>query len=117
MKLLLTSAGIRNASIQNALLELLGKPIAECGLLVDAGGDPGLPGVPHWFFRNPTEGEFVLKVQRKAESTELIELGFKPSSINMIAATRNSAWPRGMRSTSSASARPSVTCSTTVVAV
>src|ERR1700744_3598844 len=29
MKLLLTSAGIRNASIHNALVELLGKPVAE----------------------------------------------------------------------------------------
>src|ERR1044072_6740547 len=29
MKLLLTSAGIKNTSIRNALLELLGKPIAE----------------------------------------------------------------------------------------
>jgi dipeptidase E len=29
MKLLLTSAGIKNASIQNALVDLLGKPIAE----------------------------------------------------------------------------------------
>jgi len=33
MKLLLTSAGIRNASIHAALLELLGKPIAECDAL------------------------------------------------------------------------------------
>lgn len=33
MKLLLTSAGIRNASIRGALLELLGKPIAECDAL------------------------------------------------------------------------------------
>jgi dipeptidase E len=33
MKLLLTSAGIKNASIHNALLELLGKPIAECSAL------------------------------------------------------------------------------------
>ena len=33
MKLLLTSAGIRNPSIQNALVELLGKPIAESGAL------------------------------------------------------------------------------------
>jgi dipeptidase E len=29
MKLLLTSAGISNASIENALVELLGKPVAE----------------------------------------------------------------------------------------
>ncbi len=33
MKLLLTSAGIRNASIRAALLDLLGKPIAECTAL------------------------------------------------------------------------------------
>jgi dipeptidase E len=33
MKLLLTSAGVRNASIQAALIELLGKPIADCDAL------------------------------------------------------------------------------------
>ena len=33
MKLLLTSAGIKNSSIENALVELLGKPIAECDAL------------------------------------------------------------------------------------
>ena len=33
MKLLLTSAGIRNPSIHAALLDLLGKPIAECSAL------------------------------------------------------------------------------------
>jgi dipeptidase E len=33
MKLLLTSAGISNASIQNALVDLLGKPIAESNAL------------------------------------------------------------------------------------
>lgn len=33
MKLLLTSAGIKNASIHDALLDLLGKPIAECNAL------------------------------------------------------------------------------------
>jgi dipeptidase E len=34
MKLLLTSGGISNASIRNALVELLGKPIAECKALI-----------------------------------------------------------------------------------
>jgi dipeptidase E len=29
LKLLLTSAGVRNASIRDALVELLGKPISE----------------------------------------------------------------------------------------
>jgi dipeptidase E len=33
MKLLLTSAGIKNASIHDALVELLGKPIADCNAL------------------------------------------------------------------------------------
>ena len=33
MKYLLTSAGIHNASIRNALVEMLGKPIAECDAL------------------------------------------------------------------------------------
>src|SRR6478752_4221197 len=33
LKLLLTSAGIKNASIHDALVELLGKPIAECDAL------------------------------------------------------------------------------------
>ena len=34
MRLLLTSAGIKNTSIRNALIDLLGKPIAECNALV-----------------------------------------------------------------------------------
>lgn len=33
MKLLLTSAGVKNASIHRALVELLGKPIADCHAL------------------------------------------------------------------------------------
>ena len=33
MKLLLTSAGIKNPSIHGALLELLGKPVADCNAL------------------------------------------------------------------------------------
>ncbi len=33
MRLLLTSAGIKNTSIQKALVDLLGKPIAESSAL------------------------------------------------------------------------------------
>jgi len=33
MKLLLTSAGVKNASIRNALVDLLGKPIEEASAL------------------------------------------------------------------------------------
>jgi dipeptidase E len=53
MKLLLTSAGIKNASIENALVDLLGKPIAECSALVvptaSYGHPMALPG-PAWRF-------------------------------------------------------------------
>ncbi len=33
MKFLLTSAGIKNPSIRNTLVDLLGKPITECSAL------------------------------------------------------------------------------------
>ncbi|MBE2271348.1 MAG: Type 1 glutamine amidotransferase-like domain-containing protein [Anaerolinea sp.] len=46
MKLLLTSAGIKNASIHTALLDLLGKPIAECSALCITTGSYALPNGP-----------------------------------------------------------------------
>src|ERR1044071_9457493 len=45
MKLLLTSAGIKNKSIHNALLELLGKPISECTALAIPTAGYGHPQV------------------------------------------------------------------------
>jgi dipeptidase E len=53
MKYLLTSAGIRNPSIHNALLDLLGKPIAESNALCipTAGyGHPYAGPIPAWNF-------------------------------------------------------------------
>jgi dipeptidase E len=44
MKYLLTSAGIKNTSIQNALVELLGKPIAESSALCIPTGIYAIPG-------------------------------------------------------------------------
>jgi dipeptidase E len=44
MKLLLTSAGIKNPSIENALVELLGKPIAESSALCIPTALYGHPG-------------------------------------------------------------------------
>jgi dipeptidase E len=44
MKLLLTSAGIKNPSIQNALIELLGKPTADCDALCIPTALYGHPG-------------------------------------------------------------------------
>jgi dipeptidase E len=53
MKLLLTDSGVRNASIRTALVDLLGKPIAEADALciptAGYGGPYGEPGGP-WRF-------------------------------------------------------------------
>jgi dipeptidase E len=51
MKLLLTSAGITNTSIQNALVDLLGKPIAESSALCIANGIQPFRGGPSQVYR------------------------------------------------------------------
>lgn len=69
MKLLLTSAGVRNASIQRALIELLGKPIEECNALCIPTGSYGHP------FGSPTGAwRFVSGNQ---PLTPMCELGWK----------------------------------------
>ena len=68
MKLLLTSAGIKNASIRNALVELLGKPIAESSALciptAGYGHPTGSPGGAWRFITGQS-------------STPMCELGWK----------------------------------------
>jgi len=68
MKLLLTSAGIKNSSIHSALLELLGKPIAECSALV-------IPTANH-AQRNGAERAYVF-VAGQEPRTPMAELGWK----------------------------------------
>jgi dipeptidase E len=68
MRLLLTSAGIKNASIHDALVDLLGKPIAESSALcipTAAYGHPLTPGVA-WRF-----------ISGRNASTPMCELGWK----------------------------------------
>jgi len=69
MKLLLTSAGIRNASIHAALLDLLGKPIAESSALCIPTATYGHPHAgprEAWRFAAGQEPE-----------TPMVELGWK----------------------------------------
>lgn len=66
MKFLLTSAGISNNSIHNALLDLLGKPISESTALF-------IPTAAHATSKGPTE------VWR--QTREWIELGWKAFGI------------------------------------
>lgn len=59
MKLLLTSAGIKNASIHNALVNLLDKPIAECSALCIPTASYALPNgaIMAWRFISGQEPE------------------------------------------------------------
>jgi dipeptidase E len=73
MKLLLTSAGIKNPSIEKALIELLGKPIAECNALCIPTGMYGHPMVgPGW-----RAWQFIA-----GQSTEpMVQLGWKSMGV------------------------------------
>ncbi len=67
MKLLLTSSGISNPSIRNVLVDLLGKPIAECSALV----------VPTAIYPFPDgAGQAFQAISGKAKSP-LCDLGWK----------------------------------------
>ena len=70
MRFLLTSAGIKNASIRDALVDLLGKPIAESSALcipTAAYGHPMVgPGAGPWRF-----------ISGREDRTPMCELGWK----------------------------------------
>ena len=69
MKLLLTSAGIKNASIQDALVELLGKPIAESDALC----------IPTALYGHPMAGphQAWLCISGRETGTPTVGLGWK----------------------------------------
>lgn len=80
MKLLLTSAGIKNPSIHAALLGLLGKPIAECHALCIPTAHYGHPsGTPAgaWRFINGRSGCPMVELGWK--SVGVLELTALPS--------------------------------------
>jgi dipeptidase E len=73
MRLLLTSAGITNASIRSALLEMLGKPIEESSALcipTATYGHPMAGPVPAWRF-----------VAGQEPRTPMVELGWKSMGV------------------------------------
>lgn len=81
MKLLLTSAGVKNPSIQDALVELLGKPIAECDALCIPTALYGHPmaGPPRaWDFASGNEPECPM-IELGWRSVGLLELTALPS--------------------------------------
>lgn len=93
MKLLLTSGGVRNASIHKALLDLLGKPIDECTALCIPTAGYGHPmGSPEGAWRFVTGRQSVCPmVELGWKSVGLLELSALPS----IGAARWESWVRG----------------------
>jgi dipeptidase E len=81
MKLLLTSAGVKNPSIQQALVGLLGKPIAESTALCIPTAQYGHPmvgpGVKPWQFISGNEGLPMVDLGWK--SVGVLELTALPS--------------------------------------
>ncbi|MFS2135034.1 Type 1 glutamine amidotransferase-like domain-containing protein [Duganella sp. Dugasp56] len=71
MKLLLTSAGISNASIQAALIDLLGKPVAEASALF----------IPTAIYALPNGGDIARRVIRGSLGDPFCELGWKSLGI------------------------------------
>lgn len=67
MRFLLTSAGIKNATMHDALVDLLGKPIAECGALCIPTAIYPFPGGPAMAYR------FL----SGATASPMVELGWK----------------------------------------
>ena len=67
MKLLLTSAGISNTSIRNALIDLLGKPIAEASAVF----------VPTAIYGIPNGGDIVRRVICGSLGDPFCDLGWK----------------------------------------
>ena len=81
MKLLLTSAGIKNASIHKALVDLLGKPIADCSAMCipTAGyGHPYAGPVKAWRFISGQEPECPM-TELGWKSLGVLELTALPS--------------------------------------
>jgi dipeptidase E len=79
MKLLLTSAGISNKSIRNALVDLLGKPIEESKALFVPTGVYPFRGGQHYAW-NPIGGEAAPRMcQLGWKSVGILELSVLPS--------------------------------------
>jgi dipeptidase E len=82
LKLLLTSGGIKNASIRDALAELLGKPIAESTALF----------IPTAVYPFPGGAEMAWRAISGNSSSPLCELGWK--SLGVLELTALSTIPR-----------------------
>jgi dipeptidase E len=92
MKLLLTSSGISNKSIHNALVDLLGKPIAECNALF----------IPTAIYPFPRGAYFAWNAINGSAKSPLVQLGWKALGLLELTALRGidkSAWIQSVEET------------------
>ncbi|MEV0716000.1 Type 1 glutamine amidotransferase-like domain-containing protein [Asanoa sp. NPDC050611] len=91
MRLLLTSGGIRNASIQDALVDLLGKPIAESTALLIPTALYPFPGGPAMAYRT---------ISGNSPGGPLAQLGWQSLGIlelSVLPSIEESAWQPTVR--------------------
>jgi len=79
-------AGLR---LGDRIVKLNGKAPAESGLLLDAGGDPGIPGHPHYFI-HATEGEDIDVAVQRTEGGKTKTYTVTPAPCSMVQASRDS---------------------------
>src|SRR5512138_66570 len=94
MKLLLTSAGIKNTSMHNALVDLLGQPIAECSALCIPTAGYGHPQV--------TPGHAWRFISGREPNCPMCELGWKSLGVLELTALPSidkERWVRWVRET------------------
>jgi dipeptidase E len=87
MRLLLTSAGISNTSIRDALVELLGKPIAESNALF----------IPTAIYALPNGADIAYRVIRGSLGDPFCELGWKSLGVLELTALpsiKKESWSR-----------------------
>ncbi len=92
MRLLLTSAGISNTSIRDALVELLGKPIAESNALF----------IPTAIYALPNGADIAYRVIRGSIGDPFCELGWKSLGVLELTALpsiKKESWSRWLQET------------------
>ncbi|NYJ76185.1 Type 1 glutamine amidotransferase-like domain-containing protein [Allobranchiibius huperziae] len=92
MKLLLTSCGITNASLRNALVDLLGKPISECSALL----------IPTAAYSFPDGPDLALRLIDGTATSPLSGLGWKSLGVlelSVLPTVRLENWVPRLRET------------------
>ena len=105
MKALLTSAGIKNATINEAMVNLLGKPIAECSALC----------IPTGAYRHPFHPFVGWRfISGHSPNTPMCELGWKSLGVvelSALASIDEEQWVPSSRRPTSCSSVAATRCS------